>query len=74
MGVPIVQPCEVALATGGFHSLAEIGEGGFGKVYRCGASAALLARGIGQAQDRWQSAHAASVASVSHSNQHWSQH
>jgi hypothetical protein len=34
MGVPVVQPSEVALATGGFHSLAEIGEGGFGKVYR----------------------------------------
>jgi len=29
-----VGPCEVASSTGGFHSISEIGEGGFGKVYR----------------------------------------
>lgn len=29
-----LSPAELAVATGGFHSLAEIGEGGFGKVFR----------------------------------------
>ena len=29
-----ISPSEITLATGGFHSLAEVGEGGFGKVYR----------------------------------------
>lgn len=29
-----VGPTEIAAATGGFHAVAEIGEGGFGKVYR----------------------------------------
>ncbi len=29
-----VRPADVAAATGGFHVVAEIGEGGFGKVYR----------------------------------------
>jgi len=29
-----IAPSEIAVATGGFHTLAEVGEGGFGKVYR----------------------------------------
>lgn len=29
-----ISPSEIAVATGGFHTLAEVGEGGFGKVYR----------------------------------------
>lgn len=29
-----VNPANIAAATGGFHVVAEIGEGGFGKVYR----------------------------------------
>lgn len=29
-----IAPSEIAVATGGFHNLAEVGEGGFGKVYR----------------------------------------
>lgn len=33
-GVQCVLPADVAAATGGFHTVAEIGEGGFGKVYR----------------------------------------
>ncbi len=34
MVIQNVPPAVLALATGGFHTLAEIGEGGFGKVYR----------------------------------------
>jgi serine/threonine protein kinase len=29
-----ISPSEITVATGGFHTLAEVGEGGFGKVYR----------------------------------------
>jgi serine/threonine protein kinase len=29
-----ISPQEITVATGGFHTLAEVGEGGFGKVYR----------------------------------------